>query len=184
MQSTIEPGRTARVSAEYRVADNPPNVEGLPSHIRVTADIGADPVFGGERECNEDNNTAEIEVRDPGDLPDLRVDTVEAFPQVCQCIDMTVTFTNIGTAPAENPTVQFLGGDPEQGGFELARSGYAGIIEPGEQVEVTTQTCKLAVGQTVRIYAVVDYTEQIVECDESNNIGRTDRAVQCLLPRE
>ena len=160
---------------------NPAGHEALPDRIRVIADVGADPVFGGERECNEDNNTAEAEVRDPGNLPDLNVDRVTVEPLICPSIDMTVVFTNIGAAPAENPTVAFFAGDPEQGGFRLSTTGYAGVVAPGEQVEVSTTTAKLTVGQAVRVYAQVDYTQQIVECDESNNVGRTDGAVQCLV---
>jgi hypothetical protein len=91
-----------------------------------------------------------------------------------------VTFTNIGAAGTENPTVAFFAGDPEQGGFRLAQTGYVGPIAPGETVSVTT-TAKLTVGQPVRVYAVVDHTHEIVECDEANNAGRTDGAVLCLV---
>ena len=180
VQTTIEPGRTARVSTEYRLLNNPAGHEALPDRVRVIVDVGADPVYGGERECNEDNNTAEVEVRDPGNLPDLNVDSVTVVPLVCPSIEMTVTFTNIGASPAENPTVAFFAGDPEQGGFRLATTGYAGVVAPGEQVQVTTTTAKLTVGEAVRVYGVVDHTQQILECDESNNVGRTQGAVLCL----
>ena len=180
VQTTIEPGRTSRVSAEYQLMGNPAGHESLPDRIRVIADVGADPVFGGERECNEDNNTAEAEVRDPGNLPDLNVDRVTVEPLICPSIDMTVVFTNIGAAPAENPTVAFYAGDPAQGGFRLGATGYAGVVASEEQVSVTTTTAKLVAGQSVRIYAVVDYTRAIPECDESNNVGRSESDVFCV----
>ena len=63
----------------------------------------------------------------------------------------------------------------------MAQTGYAGVVAPGEQVEVTTTTAKLTVGQPLRVYAVVDHTQRIIECDESNNEGRTEGAVLCLL---
>jgi len=180
VETTLEPGRTARVSAAYRLMGNPAGHDGLPDRIRVVADVGDDPVFGGERECNEENNTAEVEVRDPGDLPDLRVDRVAVEPLVCPSLEMTVIFTNIGEAPAENPTVAFYAGDPDQGGFRLSTTGYAGVVAPGAQVEVRADTAKLVAGQSVRVYAQVDYTQEIVECDEANNEGRTESVVFCL----
>ena len=54
-------------------------------------------------------------------------------------------------------------------------------MAPGEQVQVTTTTAKLTVGEAVRVYGVVDHTQQILECDESNNVGRTEGAVLCLV---
>jgi len=119
-------------------------------------------------------------VRDPGNLPDLAVDTVTVQALLCPSIEMTVTFTNVGAAHAENPTVAFYAGDPEQGGFRLASTGYAGVIEPGEQVSVTTSTAKLSLSHPVRVYAVVDHIRQITECDEGNNVGRTEEVVRCL----
>ena len=180
VENTLDPGRTARVSAEYRLLGNPAGHERLPDRVRVIADVGADPVFGGERECNEDNNVGEVAVRDPGNLPDLAVDRVTVTPLVCPSVEMTVHFTNIGEAPAENPTVAFYAGDPAQGGFRLGATGYAGVVASEEQVSVTTTTAKLVAGQSVRIYAVVDYTRAIPECDESNNVGRSESDVFCV----
>ena len=105
--------------------------------------------------------------RDPLDAPDLTASllrVVDNGPN--QTASLIVRIGNAGTGFAES-VVSFFQGDPTAGGVLLG-SVPTDSVATGTYTDVTLTGVTSLSGQT-DIHAVVDYQEQLIECNENNN---------------
>jgi len=179
---SLEPQDFVRVTFDYDAEADATNPPDLPQHIQVMADVvDGDQGFGAERECIEDNNSAETVVAAPEGAADLDIIAVDGRGRICPQGTFSATVRNAGVRAAEGVVVRFYAGDPEQGGRRLADVRLDEALSPGEErmVEGTTDTLS---AQPIRFYAVVDPDNVITECDEANNTGFAPMEARCQVP--
>jgi subtilase family serine protease len=162
LDKSLEPGASTLVTIEYAVGQNAaPNDEELPAIVR--AEIDGDDA---ERECNEDNNEVEGPVDAGDELPDLALVVDDG-----NCAgEIEITLTNTGSEAASDILVRVYAGDPSSGGRLLGETMIDGPLEPGESESVTVEG--EAIEDTVTVWGVADPLDQILECNDANNLDK------------
>jgi hypothetical protein len=154
----------------YAPANN--GKDSLPEQLRVTVDVTSI-----ETECIEDNNERIGDVVDGEDLPDLRI---ELAKDEVECPDPVVTATlyNDGSAAASNIQIGFFAGDPNAGGELVHVEVFEGPLEPGTSVTIEVT---VPLERSATIYATIDYTQEIEECNDGNNTA-VGPVLECRNP--
>lgn len=132
----------------------------LPTQPQVVVDSGRN-----ETECREDNNSGTADVVDGEDLPDLTV-VLGRTELTCPDPTLSVTQSNGGSSPASNVAIGFYAGDPRQGGELVHSEVFAGRLEAGSS---ETLDVEVPLSRSATIYATVEYTQSIEECNDGNN---------------
>lgn len=173
LQKTLKPGGAIYLHPEYVVGRD--EQRRLPDRIKAFIDSAEQ-----ERECHEDNNTAEVPVDDPAgtSLVDLRVKISDK--QACEqhagspasVPVVTVTVINEGSAPATNVTVRLYAGDPDQNGSHLRDVTLTGTIAAnGELSSRDVSVSNFPRCTHARVFGKVNPDKDIAECNEGNNIA-------------
>lgn len=104
--------------------------------------------------------------------PDLTASLLRIMDQgTTQGLRLSLRVGNAGTAPVASVVVAFYDGNSSAGGILLGTTTVANIPANGYQ-DIVFDTITLPSG-TQDLYAVVDSTNQIVECREDNNVTHT-----------
>ena len=185
VSNTLEPRDSVFLTTDYDPAWN--SQSELPAQVRVTVDASYDEVTrvitfddGRERECDETNNDRIAAASAGGPLPDLTVSQVSAgacttLPQV------TITVTNLGTAPAPAGTpVRVYAGDPNQGGTPLVDLTLPATLPAQASTNLTVTLSTFPQCVPVRIFAEVDPDNAVEECNDGNNqLGQASSTFCC-----
>jgi subtilase family serine protease/prenyltransferase beta subunit/formylmethanofuran dehydrogenase subunit C len=126
-------------------------------------------------EADETNNRAfnTITVIQSPSLPaDLLIDSSNitfsnTAPLAVEQFTVSALITNQGGISADNITVRFYDGDPEQGGSQIGSNLTFSGIAPGGQAQVSMTTALTAGAH--RLYIVADPVNTIAESNELNN---------------
>jgi len=162
------PGGETFVTLAYRA----PSAEQLPTKIRAVIDPDND-----ERECNDQNNEREVEVKPAPSAPELRV-TVTSDSDTCPTRSLKVQVFNDGAQPVAGVDVGLYAGNPAAGAKLLKTvtvnnvPGNAGSLP----VDVAVEVGRL----DVTVYTVVDPENKVVECNDGNNISLVDVLCQVI----
>ncbi len=111
-------------------------------------------------------------------LPELvikgeNIELEKSFPIEYENVSLNAIIENKGCSDAENVTVKFFEGDPNDGGSEIRSILINVSANSNESVDFYWIT---QIGLT-QIFVVVDYDEIIVEEDESNNKAHTNISI-------
>ena len=172
LRSSVEPGGGGWVTAFYD-ADNDDGHDGLPDRIQVQVDEA-----DGERECDEENNLAEVMV-DPGtELADLRVEVGRLDPE--NSCALPVRVYNDGSAPASNVVVRFYAGDPAQGGRAYYEEVIEGPIAAGGNAGTSgNDHSAFPPNRVIRVFVVADPYNVVMECNDANNTASATQTAVC-----
>jgi hypothetical protein len=175
LQTSLEPGAATVVNAPYAASQNA--FGRLPDRVEVVIDAS-----GRERECNEDNNTASVAVAGGSLQPDLRVSVDDIDLGLCFSEGVTISgvVTNDGSATATDIRVRLYAGNPEQGGTELFELTIPGPVDPGQSAPYTAEITDFP-ALLINVYAVVDPDDEILECNDGNNVASSSNAITCII---
>ncbi|MEM6730217.1 MAG: FG-GAP-like repeat-containing protein, partial [Myxococcota bacterium] len=175
IENTLEPRDSIFLSVSYDPANN--GETELPAVVRVTVDVSYNDMTevvtfdtGRERECGDDtNNSIEAMVTNSGPAADLSVGQV-SVPACTDLPDVSVTVQNQGTDPAPSGAiVRLYAGDPDQGGSPLGDVMLNAALPAGASTTVSLTPASFPPCSSVRIFAEVDPTNAIAECNDGNN---------------
>ena len=157
--SSLEPGAETFVTLAYSVPDG----AALPAKIVVSVDPE-----DAERECVEDNNSGEASVATSERKPELSIE-LEATDQQCPARGVRVRVSNDSGVAVDDALVRLYAGNPVSGGTRLGELHTGPLAAHGQSEWLSTSA---AVGdRDVLLHAVVDPDDQVLECDDGNNVA-------------
>jgi hypothetical protein len=152
-------------------------------HITNINDDGTVPRT--ERNSWQVNNTYRLNAfadRGPIGAPDLTASLLRLVDNGAgQSLSITLRVGNAGgSASPDQVPVSFYQGDPAAGGMSLGTLNLAPVAV-GDYRDVRLDNISLT--GTADLYAVVDSTSRVAECDETNNTARIPAAAVAILGR-
>jgi hypothetical protein len=164
----LAPGGETFVTLSYRA----PSSMQLPARIRAAVDPDDQ-----ERECVENNNGREVEVKPAPSVPELRV-AVTNGDQACPVRTLNVQVFNDGAQAVPSVDVRFYAGNPASGAKELRTITVQNVPASGASSSLPVQVD--VGGRSVTVYTVVDPDNAILECNDGNNTTLTDVPCQVV----
>ena len=155
--------------------------EGLPLSILASVDRGGVTGFGRERECDEENNEAEATPVGSAVVPELSVELLSVVAGVCPNVDINLLVINRGQSPAREVEIGLYLGNPTMGGMRIDTLTLEEALMPGEQREITWSSQAFPALRSVSLTVVIDPRNQILECDEENNLSMPSEETRCNL---
>jgi len=122
-----------------------------------------------ERSVLNNNHTFSLEVTEPPQDPDLRVESItlsDPEPTEGQPLTITATISNVGQEDSTSSRVSIYEGDPNDDGVRLGRQDV-GTLEPEEEIEVSAPWDGPDEGR-YRLFALVEDVEPL-DANENNN---------------
>lgn len=174
--NTLEPSNVVYLQVAYDAANN--NQSSAPLTVRATIDATQ-----RERECHEDNNSRQVSVNAaPSNIAELRV---ELGPVDENCITAPTVSTKVyndGSVAASSVVVRFYAGDPFQGGQAIGDQVIPGAIAAQTSVTVAVSLAQYPWWIDARIFAIVDPSGVVPECNDGNNLASQAYATHCRGP--
>jgi hypothetical protein len=157
--TSLEPGAETFVTLAYTLPDG----AALPAKIVVSVDPE-----DGERECIEGNNSGEVSVMTSERKAELSIE-LEASDQLCPTRGARVRVTNDSGLAVDDALVRLYAGNPASGATRIGELHTGPIAAHGQTGWLSTSA---AVGdRDVLVHAVVDPDDQVLECDDGNNVA-------------
>jgi subtilase family serine protease len=127
-------------------------------------------------ECRADDNETGYEYTAQEGLPDLVAGSEDiTLPAGLyyegSLIPVTANIKNTGSKSVSNIVVRFHNGNPSAGGVELGSTQVDQLIEPDGSANVTFTFDTMGLSGPNILYVVVDPEDNIVEENETNNLG-------------
>ncbi len=166
LTTSLEPGASIIVTAEYHAENNQPGE--LPEVVTARIDEN-----DRERECGDDSNNEISDDVDGGEqVADLRLE-LGAATGPCNGKSVEVTVYNDGSLAASDVLVRLYAGDPSAGGQPIGEATIDETIEPGESVTLEIEIDPLQ--RTITVFGIADPLGTITECNNANNRARGPR---------
>lgn len=177
-------GVSVSLSTVYNAEQDPsaPHISsGLEAPLAVKAII--DPPlnnsFGRERECDENNNEAQTTPNLSEQIPDL-VLTLNSFEiDICPELRMNLSIENLGEVNVSNVELGLYLGDPRQGGTRIDTYRIEDEISAGERRQIDWVSQQFPEYRSAQIFIIADPANQIIECDDDNNVVNSEAPVSC-----
>ena len=125
-------------------------------------------------EANELNNLVEKEINIGA--PDLEVTYeditfIPEIPMEGESAQVNCEIHNVGVQSAQNVSINFYEGNPDEGGQLIGNSAIAEIAAGGQETATANWQVPTTEG-AYRVYVTVDSQDTVLEENESNNIAR------------
>jgi hypothetical protein len=179
----LNAGQSLRIDLSYDALTDPQSNQQLPIAIRVKADQVEGSAIGAQRECIEDNNEATATLQGVDQqLSDLEVTINQVTPGDCYFISLQVAVKNTGVPLAQETQVALYVGIPgdspvrvDQRAVQALQTGASQIIDWG------VGDLPYAYVDGISIFVSVDPQNQVLECDEMDNLFVWQDEVQCVI---